>query len=260
MSHLTQPRDHRVGSHAWSVHTGGHLTPADKRDLLPAVIAAHAGNVAGRVAMAVHLNRGRHRRIDPAKLTPPATTLTRVAEAHAMEHLSPTILNHSRRTYAFGAALGIVDDIAVDPELLYVAALLHDVALEDGAADGVDFTVASAAVASQIANDVGLSRRATETVLSAITLHHSPDVRPSDGGVAYLLSAGAALDVMGLRSWDLAPSTVGAIVERHPRAGFKRAFGHAYRSEATRVPQGRARFLHRYAAVRLAIRLAPFAE
>jgi hypothetical protein len=75
-----------------------------------------------------------------------------------------------------------------------------------------------------------------------------------------LLSAGAALDVMGLRAWDLAPSTVGAIVERHPRAGFKRAFGHAYKSEAKRVPHGRARFLHRYAAFPLAIRLAPFAE
>jgi sugar lactone lactonase YvrE len=64
--------------------------------------------------MAVHLNRGRHRAVDPAKLTPPATVLTSVAEAYAMERLSATILNHSRRTYAFGAALGIVDDIAVD--------------------------------------------------------------------------------------------------------------------------------------------------
>ena len=250
----------RVGSHAWSIDTGGNLTSADKRELLPAVVAAHAGNVVGRAAMALRLNRGRHRAVDLAALTPPDTALTRTAEAYATELLSPTILNHSRRTYAFGTAIGLVDDIAADPELLYTAALLHDIALEDGAGGHVDFTLASAAFAADVASDAGLSAGDTEMVLSAITLHHSPDVRPSDGAVAYLLSAGAAFDVMGIRSWDLPPSTVAGVVERYPRAGFKRAFAQAYGAEAKRVPHGRARFLHRYAGARLGIRLAPFAE
>jgi hypothetical protein len=254
----TQPRAHRVGTHAWSLCTGGRLTVAEKRSMAPAVVAAQARTIAGRLAMAAHLNHGRRRELDPDRLLPPATSLTRAAETHARARLGPTILNHSRRTYAFGAALGMVDGIDVDHELLYAAALLHDVALPDGAGYRTDFTLASAAVASQIADDVGLPQTAAEILASAITLHYSPDVRLSDGPVAFLLSAGAALDVIGLRAWDLPPSTVSTIVDQHPRLGFKREFARAFRVEAARVPRGRAQFLQRYAAFGLAIRIAPF--
>ena len=253
-----QPCTDRVGSHAWSLQTGGRLTAAEKRAMVPAVVAAQMRNVAGRLAMAAHVNHGRRRALDLERLTPPTTTLTRVAEAHAEARLGPVILNHSRRTYAFAAALGTVDQVEVDHELLYTAALLHDVALPNGAGPGIDFTVASAAMARQIADDVGLPSTAAETVASAITLHYSPDVSLADGPVAYLLSAGAALDVIGLRAWDLPPSAVAAIVDHHPRGGMKREFGRVFREEAARVPRGRALYLYRYAAFGLAIRTAPF--
>lgn len=254
------PRSRRVGTHAWSLATGGRLNAQEKRGLAPAVLSAHLRNVVGRLAMATHLDPGRRRTLDVDLLTPPATILTRVAEAHAVERLSPVMLEHSRRTYAFGAALGVVKGIAVDRELLYAAALLHDVGLPVGAANGADFTLASAAVARQIADDVGLAPSAAEVVASAITLHHSPDVRVADGAVAYLLSAGAALDVIGLGCWQLPPSAVARIVELHPRSNFKRVFASAFREEAARVPDGRAQFLERYAAFDLAIRMAPFRQ
>lgn len=73
----------------------------------------------------------------------------------------------------------------------------------------------------------------------------------------YLLSAGAALDVIGLRAWDIPPSAIAAVIAQHPRSGFKREFARVYR-EAARVPRGRAQFLHRYAAFGFAIRVAPF--
>ena len=255
---MKQPRGHRVGAHGWSVCTGGNLTAAEKRAMAPAVVDKQLRNVGGRLAMAAHLNRGRRREVDLNRLDPPKTILTRVAEAHAVARLGTAILNHSRRTYSFGAALGLIDGVDVDHELLYVAALLHDVGLPEGAGDRIDFTVASAAVAAQVADDLGLSSSAAEVVASAITLHHSPDVSLADGPVAYLMSAGAAVDVIGLRAWDLPPSTIAVIVAQHPRAGFKREFRRAYRNEAARVPDGRARFLLRYAAFGVAIRTAPF--
>lgn len=242
------------------MRTGGRLTTAERASMVPAIVRAQAGNLVGRIAMATGLNRGRRRELATSQLEPPATILTRVAEAHAIAHLEPTLLNHSLRTYAFGAALGLVHRIEVDHELLYAAALLHDLALADGAGGGLDFTVASAAVALQVADDVGLPPGAADTLATAITLHHSPDVRPADGPVAYLLSAGAALDVIGLRAWDLPPATISAVQARHPRLGFKRRFAHLFREEAVRVPRGRARFLRSAAAFDLAIRLAPFGE
>jgi hypothetical protein len=226
--------------------------------MAPSIVAKQIRNVAGRLAMAAHLTGGRRREVDLIQLAPPTTNLTRAAESHAAARLGPAILNHSRRTYAFGAALGVIDGVDVDHELLYAAALLHDTGLPEGAGDGIDFTLASVAIASQVADDVGRPSTAAEMVASAITLHHSPDVSRADGPVAYLMSAGAGLDVIGLRVWDLPPSTVAAIIAEHPRAGFKHEFGRAYRDEAARVPNGRARFLMRYAAFGLAIRAAPF--
>jgi hypothetical protein len=49
-------------------------------------------------------------------------------------------------------------------------------------------------------------------------------------------------------------------VREHPRAGFKTAFTDAFRREAARVPEGRARLLYRYGAFSAAIRFAPFDE
>jgi len=255
-----QHRAGRIGTHAWSLCSNGRLSAAERRQLVLPVFSAQARIAVGRIAMALHLNPGRTREMDVAQLVPPSTSLTLAAEAHARAYLGPALLNHSRRAYAFGAALGVIDGIDVDRELLYTAALLHDVALPTGAGPGVDFTIGSAAVAAQVAEGVGLSARDAEVVASAITLHQSPDVRLDDGPVAYLLSAGAALDVIGARAWDLPAPAINSILEDDPRAGFKREFARLWRAEAARVRGGRAHFLQRYAAFSLAIRLAPFPE
>ena len=56
-----------------------------------------------------------------------------VTSAAALEvataHHSPALLNHSLRAYVWAAARGAADGIAFDPELLYVAALFHDIGL-----------------------------------------------------------------------------------------------------------------------------------
>jgi hypothetical protein len=167
------------------------------------------------------------------------------------------LLNHSYRTFAFGAALGALENVDVDRELLFAAALLHDVGLPTPVPQ-VDFTQAGAQVARGVAEEVGLSTAATNTLQAAITLHHSPGVSMAHGAVAYLLSAGAGLDVIGLRSWQLPPDTLAAILEAHPRLGFKREFAAAFRTEAALVPRGRAASMRRYGAFDLAIKAAPF--
>ena len=249
-----------LGTSAWSTRTGGSLTAADKRSLVWPLACVHAANAAGRVSMALGWAPGRRRRLDVDQLLPPRTILTSVAKGHATERRTPALLNHSERTYRFGAALAAVEGIDVDRELLYAAALLHDIGL--GHADpGVEFTVTSAAVAAQVADDVGLSDAATETIRSAITLHHTPGVSlDQHGPVAYLVSAGAAVDVVGFRAWRLPAEVLQSVVDAHPRAGFKSEFGAAWRREAERVHDGRARFLQRYGAFGLAIRLAPFTD
>ena len=113
---------------------------------------------------------------------PPDSALTRAAEALARRRLSPKLLNHSYRTYAFGAALGELENLDVDRELLFAAALLHD--------------IGPTTAAREVAEQVGLSTAATDTLLSAVTLQRSPGVTLAHGEVAYLLSAGIGLDVL----------------------------------------------------------------
>jgi hypothetical protein len=162
-----------LGSFEWVAATGGQLTAADRRRLLRPLAAVHAANAVGRAAMLIHLNSGRRADIDPASLRPPTSALASAAQHEARSRLSPALLNHSYRTYAFGVALGALANIGVDRELLFAAAMLHDTGLARPV-DSVDFTFASAHVATDVAETVGLSTVATQTIRTAITLHYSP--------------------------------------------------------------------------------------
>jgi hypothetical protein len=246
-----------LGTHDWVERTGGQLTGAERRSLVRPLARTHAVNAVGRLSMLVRLNSGLRARVDPAQIVPPSSALTRAAVEQARRRLTPALLNHSYRTFAFGAALGALEGVPVDAELLFAAALLHDTGLPTSDSN-VDFTRNSARVARDVAAEVGLSSAATETMRTAITLHHSPGVPLARGAVAYLLAAGAGVDVAGVRSWQLPPDLIAAVVEEHPRLGFKSEFTEAFRTEAARVPRGRAQFLRRYGAFDLAIRLAPF--
>lgn len=262
-SHPSAPADRSrtsmTGTAAWVQDTRGWLTPAERRRMLRPLVSAHLHNLVGRTRLALHLHPGRHADVAPERLEPPRTVLARRAEEAAARRLPPALLHHSRRTFRFGLALGIVTGTHVDEELLYAAAMLHDTGLLTSSGDA-DFTLESARVARCVAEQVGLSHEATTLVLDAITLHHSPGVGPEHGAVAQLLSAGAAVDVIGLHAWKLPDTVLVDAVNLHPREGFKAVFTEAFGEEAARVPDGRARFLNRYGAFAIAIRLAPFAE
>jgi len=249
----------KVGTVAWVQDTRGWLSASERRELLRPLAAAHVRNIVGRTRLALHLHPGRHAHVAPERLEPPRTVLARRAEEVAARRLPPVLLHHSRRTYRYGRALGVVTGTDVDEELLYAAALLHDTGLLTSTGDA-DFTLVSTRVARRVAEQVGLSPEATTIVLDAITLHHSPGVGPEHGAVAQLVSAGAAVDVTGLHAWQLPDDVLSDALRLHPREAFKNVFTEAFRSEAARVPKGRARFLHRYGAFASAIRLAPFAE
>ena len=249
----------RLGTLPWSAQSNGQLTSAERRQLLRPLARTHVANAVGRTSMLLRVNSGRRTQLPDRALRTPSSALTRAAERLAQQRLSPTLLGHSYRCYLFGAALGSLERLDVDRELLFAAAMLHDVGLTTPTA-GVDFTLTSARVARDVAGTVGLSTAATDIVCTAITLHHSPDVTVADGPVAHLMSAGAALDVVGLRAWQLPPEVLTSVVAEHPRSEFKREFRRAWAAEAAAVPRGRAQFLRRYGAFDLAVRLAPFTQ
>lgn len=259
MHHQLDTVDTRVGTAAWVERTSGRLTGAERRTLLRPLARTHIQNAVGRLRLAAGLHPGRNAYVPPARVAPPTSVLTRAVEECARRVLTVPLLNHSYRTYAFGRALGELEGTDVDTELLFAGALLHDTGLVNPTGTA-DFTLTSARLAREDAGQVGLSTAATDTLMTAITLHYTPGVTVDAGSVAYLLAAGAAVDVVGFRAWELPPATISEVVREHPRDGFKAVFAEAFRQEAARVPEGRARLLHRYGAFAAAIKLAPFGE
>jgi hypothetical protein len=166
-----------TGTIDWSMRTGGRLAAAERRRLVADLARMQVRNAVGRLSLLAHLNPGRNAYVPPARLVPPDSPLTRAATAAATRVLPSTLLNHSYRAYRFGRALGELENIDVDAELLFAAALLHDTGLVvAGGRD--DFTLTSVRVARDVADQVGLSATATETLQTAITMHHSPRVTP----------------------------------------------------------------------------------
>lgn len=227
-AHMTQ-----IGTHTWLERTGGALSPRERRHLLRPLAAAHLTQ-----------RNGPDRR-------------RAAIESRPIRDGQPRSRTGSR--LAAGERLGRLSRLDVDRDLLFAAAMLHDLGLTSPT-PRVDFTMLGVRAGRDRTEQVGLPSPATDTLLTAITLHHSPGVTPACGPVAYLLSAGAALDVVGLRSWTLPLRTLDAVTSAYPRLGFKREFIAAFRAEAAHVPAGRAAFLRRYGAFDLAIRPAPFRD
>src|SRR6187551_3639355 len=125
--------------------------------------------------MVLRMHSGRRRSIDPSSLVPPDSPLARDAEVAAQDLLTPALLNHSRRAYAWGAAIAALDGIKFDRELLYLAAMFHDTGIPSPVPH-VDFTVRSAAVAREFTDSHDVPTDDRELVANVIAMHHTPGV------------------------------------------------------------------------------------
>jgi HD domain-containing protein len=251
--------DTKLGSIGWTERTGGVLSTRDCLTLARPLLREELGILAGLVAMALRVHPGRRAAVEPARLAPPDSSLARNARQAAEDVLSPVLRNHSHRAYAWAAAIAARRGVSFDRELLYLAAMFHDTGLPSPVPH-VDFTVRSAALAREFADRHGVPADSREVVTNAIAMHHTPGVGLEAGPEAFLMSAGAAVDVFGARSNQIPDAVRRQVVEQFPRLGFKREFAAVWRAEAKQVPRGRAWYLHRFALTDRSSRRAPFGD
>jgi hypothetical protein len=226
-----------VGSYGWVRATGGALRTRDRLRELASAIASRLPRPA-RKAM---------ESIDPANVRAPDSTLAREAEALCREVSPEWLVNHGLRGYLWARVLAGIDGVRdYDDELLYVAAILHDLGLTERYGHPTPtacFTLASADGACELAARHGYDEQRRETLASAITYHLNVRVTlDAAGAEAYLLTAGVALDVVGSRARDVTAEQRAAVEARHPRLGFREAFTERYRASAAATPEGRAAF------------------
>jgi hypothetical protein len=172
---------------------------------------------------------------DPSQLTPPDSPFAKeVVEACA--ELGPAVIEHSYRSYLFARALGQADGVECDEEALFAATMFHDFAFpEIETLTDRCFTLAAAEAAERFLESSPLTESQRHDVLDAICLHISPDSPRERGTTQYLAHDGIALDVVGLRAWELDRPGVRRTFERHPRHDFNRSARTLLRGHGRRV-------------------------
>jgi hypothetical protein len=135
---------------------------------------------------------------------------------------SDLIYHHSRRVFIFGSLLGRNRGLSFDPELLYVAAMFHDVGLNTYFhGSGRRFEVDSAGEARRFLQGRRFPEDGIRRVWTAIALHTTPGIPEHMEPEVALLTAGVEYDVMGIGYNDVDEDARAAITAVHPRPGFK---------------------------------------
>lgn len=210
----------------------------------------HLRNLASRLDAGVDLH-------DLERLTLPDTAAARHAEEICRAASSQSLANHCFRSYAWGAALGVRDGIVWDAEVLYVAAMFHDLGLTAAYDRGGCFEQDGADAAWETLTGLGWSAPRAATVADAVYLHMHVTT-DEDTPEARLLDRGTAADVRGVRITEVADPTKSLVLDRFPRLGFKEHFVALLEDQARRKPSCVVhRYLHERGAAR-EIRAAPF--
>jgi len=169
------------------------------------------------------------------------------------------LVNHSVRAYAWAAALAEHDGLTFDPEILYVAALLHDIGLVPAYDLGgcFEFDGAMAARKFALANAEPAPR--ADAIHDVIARHMAAELPPDATVEDALLSDSTGTDVTGYRLADVRPELVPPVLAAYPRLDFKREFTARFVDQAGRKPK--CRVAEMVAAGKLAaIASAPFEE
>src|SRR5262249_8850971 len=156
-----------IGSIGWTERTGGVLTARECLTLAPPLLRGELSILAGRLAMVLRMHSGRRSSIDATSLVPPDSPLASEAEVAAQDLVSPRLVNHARRGYAWGAAIAALHGVTFDHQLLYLAAMFHDPGIPSPLPD-VDFTVRSPALAREFTDTHHVPTDIRELVANAI--------------------------------------------------------------------------------------------
>lgn len=253
-----------VGTTAWARRTNGRLSRLDRIELLRQGIVLQLKLMPVKLQRRFGLSPKRLAHVDLARIRIPDSVVSRRAEEMLQELCPGHLVNHCYRSYLWGAVLAHLDNIGYDPEFLYVACLLHDTGLADQRSaiyqQSHCFALDGAMLAADLALDNGWSQRRSDRLAEAISLHLNPIVDLSHGAEAHLLNAGAALDVAGLRKWEVSLATVDEVLTRYPRLRFKEELDTLMRNQAASKPCCRMHFFYDKLDFGKVIRRASFKE
>ncbi|WP_213805912.1 HD domain-containing protein [Granulicella sp. dw_53] len=121
---------------------------------------------------------------------------------------SEFLFNHSSRVYSFAALAGYLRGLKFDCELLYSAAMCHDIGLVPAHSSAAErFEVDGANAARDFLRQRGIVASEIDHVWTAIALHTTPGIPQHMHPVVALVTAGVEMDVLGIGYGDVEEDT-----------------------------------------------------
>ncbi|KEP76059.1 cyanamide hydratase [Microbacterium sp. SUBG005] len=180
-----------------------------------------------------------------ADIPVPDTAAARAALTLAHEYQSPAITAHGLRSWlwaeGFARAGGFV---GIDHELLYVAAVLHDIGtVHEFDNHALSYEDAGGHVAIALTAGAGWPRERRRRALEVIVRHNWTSVDPQMDAEGHVLEIATGLDISGARADVLPGSFLREVLQAHPRGDLAAEFGACVRDQAARKPGTAARRL-----------------
>ena len=151
-------------------------------------------------------------------VTIPDSKLAREATELVHDTESSLLFNHSTRVYYFASLAGKRRGLKFDPELLYVAAMFHDMGLTPRYSSKSDrFEVDGANTARAFLRQHNIPQLEIDTVWTAIALHTTPGIPQYMHPVVALLTNGVEMDVLGIAYSEFSDTDREAVVAAYPR-------------------------------------------
>ena len=167
----------------------------------------------------------------------PDSKIAREAAELVRQHESEMLFNHSVRVFLFGAMKGARQNLKFDPELLYVAALFHDLGLADAYhTETKRFEVDGADAAREFLKSHGIPEPKADLVWEAIALHTTPGIPQYMRPEIALTNAGVLVDVVGIGYDEYTTEQRAQVVADFPRGDFKKEFIEVQTCSALKKP------------------------
>ncbi len=171
----------------------------------------------------------------------PRTPACEAALDAATHFYSPSLLHHCIRSYIWAAAYAADHDLGHDAELLYVAALLHDLGLVP---EFDSHTVAFEDVGGQLAwlftAGAGWPTARRERAAQVVVRHMWEAVDPAADPEGFLLEMATGVDISGRRARDFPAALRNEVLTRYPRLDLPAEFAACFADQARRKPGTRA--------------------
>jgi hypothetical protein len=171
----------------------------------------------------------------------PTTLVAEHAAEAAATWCSRSLMEHNHRSYLWAAARGTDMGIAFDEELLYVAAMLHDLGLVSAFDNATrSFDEAGGNVAWMFAAGAGWPVARRQRLGEVIVRHMWDSVDPAFDAEGHLLEVGTAIDISGRDPGLWTPALRAEVLAAHPRLDLVHEFTACFRDQAARKPDSSA--------------------